>query len=226
MSRVISRRTEVSVFEILGPIMVGPSSSHTAGAVRIGLITAKLLGERPSKAEITLSGSFAATGRGHGTDKALVAGLLGMEPDDMRIPESFEIANDRGFEFEFKNNEVKDAHPNTAIIAITGINGRNICVQAASIGGGRIKINKIDGIEVNFSGTLPTLIVNNIDEPGHVAAVAGTLSGSGFNIANMQLYRNKRGGTAVMVVEMDETLSEDMLKKLESMKGVLRVTYV
>ena len=208
----------MSVFEILGPIMVGPSSSHTAGACRIGLITAKLLGEKPVKAEIILSGSFAATGKGHGTDKALVAGLLGFEPDDMRIPDSFEIAKEMGLDFEFKNNEVKDAHPNTAIITAVGDKGREVCVQAASIGGGRIK--------VNFSGALPTLIVNNIDAPGHVAEVTGTLSRSGFNIANMQLYRNKRGGTAVMIVEMDQKMSPELIKEVENLKGVLRVTYV
>ena len=196
----------MSVFEILGPIMVGPSSSHTAGACRIGLITAKLLGEKPVKAEIILSGSFAA--------------------DDMRIPESFEIAKEMGLDFEFKNNEVKDAHPNTAIITAVGDKGREVCVQAASIGGGRIKVNKIDGIEVNFPGALPTLIVNNIDAPGHVAAVTGTLSRSGFNIANMQLYRNKRGGTAVMIVEMDQKMSPELIKEVENLKGVLRVTYV
>ena len=206
----------MSVFEILGPIMVGPSSSHTAGACRIGLITAKLVGERPAKAEIVLSGSFAATGRGHGTDKALVAGLLGFEPDDMRIPDSFELAKDMGLDFEFKNNELKDAHPNTALITVTGEKGRQVCVQAASIGGGRIKVNKIDGIEVNFSGVLPTLIVNNIDAPGHVAAVAGTLSRSGFNIANMQLYRNKRGGTAVMIVKWIRRCHLNLLKKLKA----------
>ena len=193
----------MSVFEILGPIMVGPSSSHTAGACRIGLITAKLLGEKP-----------------------VLAGLLGFEPDDMRIPDSFELAKEMGLDFEFKNNELKDAHPNTALITVTGEKGRQVCVQAASIGGGRIKVNKIDGIEVNFSGVLPTLIVNNIDAPGHVAAVAGTLSRSGFNIANMQLYRNKRGGTAVMIVEMDQKMSPELIKEVESLKGVLRVTYV
>lgn len=216
----------MSVFEILGPIMVGPSSSHTAGACRIGLITTKLLGEKPVQAEIVLSGSFAATGRGHGTDKALIGGLLGFEPDDMRIPDSFELAKEMGLDFEFKNNEIKDAHPNTALITVTGEKGRQVCVQASSIGGGRIKVNKINGIEVNFSGALPTLIVNNIDEPGHVAAVTGTLSRSGFNIANMQLYRNKRGGTAVMIVEMDQKMSPELVKEIESLKGVLRVTYV
>lgn len=216
----------MSVFEILGPIMVGPSSSHTAGACRIGLITTKLLGEKPVQAEIILSGSFAATGRGHGTDKALIGGLLGFEPDDMRIPDSFELAKEMRLDFEFKNNEIKDAHPNTALITVTGEKGRQVCVQASSIGGGRIKVNKINGIEVNFSGALPTLIVNNIDEPGHVAAVTGTLSRSGFNIANMQLYRNKRGGTAVMIVEMDQKMSPELVKEIESLKGVLRVTYV
>lgn len=216
----------MGVFEILGPIMVGPSSSHTAGAAKIGLITAKLLGEKPLRAEIMLSGSFAATGRGHGTDRAIIAGLMGMAADDIRLPESFEIANERGFLFEFISKEIKDAHPNTAIITLFGRNGRKICVQSSSIGGGRIRVNKIDGIEVNFSGSLPTLIINNIDEPGHVAGVTKVLSGAGFNIANMQLYRNKKGGIAVMIVETDEKISENILRELEALKGVIRVTYV
>lgn len=216
----------MSVFEILGPIMVGPSSSHTAGAARIGFIVSKLLGEKPVKAHIILSGSFADTGKGHGTDKALIAGLLGMEPDDMRIPDSFEIAKKSGLDFEFESKEIKDAHPNTAILIVEDKNGRTLQVQAASIGGGRIKVKKIDGIEVNFQGNLPTLIVNNIDEPGYVAKVTAILAKSGFNIANMQLYRNKKGGTAVMIVEMDQNLSNEIIEELKNVKGVLRVTYV
>lgn len=216
----------MSVFEILGPIMVGPSSSHTAGAARIGLITAKLLGTPPVKAHIILSGSFADTGKGHGTDRAIIAGLLGMEADDMRIPESFEIAKDSGLDFEFENREIKDAHPNTAIITVEDKTGRVLKVQAASIGGGRIKVKKIDGIDVNFQGNLPTLIINNIDEPGHVANVTGILAKGGFNIANMQLYRNKKGGTAVMVVEMDQKISPEIVEELKKLKGVLRVTNV
>jgi iron-sulfur-dependent L-serine dehydratase beta subunit len=136
----------MNLFDILGPVMVGPSSSHTAGAVRIGYISEKLLQDHVRKAEILLHGSFATTGIGHGTDKALVAGLLGMRPDDIRIPTSFELAKKNGMEFSFSTVTLKDAHPNTAVLRLTGQHGRKIEVQAASIGGGRILIAKLDGM--------------------------------------------------------------------------------
>lgn len=139
----------MNIFDILGPVMVGPSSSHTAGAARIGYITRKLLGSRPKKARIGLSGSFAATGRGHGTDRALVAGLLGMKPDDMRIPESFAVAGQKGLEFEIYNTQIKEAHPNTALLDVEGVDGKTIVVQASSLGGGRIMLNELDGITVD-----------------------------------------------------------------------------
>lgn len=140
----------MNLFDILGPVMVGPSSSHTAGAVRIGYISGKLLQDHVVKAEILLHGSFATTGIGHGTDKALIAGLLGMRPDDIRIPDSFSWRKGRNG-ILFSTITLKDAHPNTAVLRLTGEHGRKIEVQAASIGGGRILIAKLDGIEVNFS---------------------------------------------------------------------------
>ena len=149
----------MNIFDILGPVMVGPSSSHTAGAVRIGYVATKILEEEPVYAEIILHGSFATTGIGHGTNKALIAGLLGMEPDDMRIPDSFRIADEKGLKFCFINKTVKDAHPNTAVLKLTGKTGKQLEIQAASIGGGRIQIHKLDGSEVIFSAEKPTLIV-------------------------------------------------------------------
>ena len=136
----------MNIFEILGPVMVGPSSSHTAGAVRIGLMTRKLLAERPVKASIGMYGSFDATGRGHGTDRALVAGLLGMHPDDMRIPESFAYAREAGLTFSFETVQLREAHPNSVVIEAVGENGRDLTVQASSLGGGRIMVNKLDGM--------------------------------------------------------------------------------
>ena len=183
----------MNLFDILGPVMVGPSSSHTAGAVRIGYTSGKLLQDHVVKAEILLHGSFATTGIGHGTDKALIAGLLGMRPDDIRIPDSFFLAKRDGMEFSFSTITLKDAHPNTAVLRLTGEHGRKIEVQAASIGGGRILIAKLDGIEVNFSAEKPTLIVHNVDQPGHVAQVTSMLAEKQVNIATLQLYRDKRG---------------------------------
>ena len=154
------------LFDILGPVMVGPSSSHTAGAVRIGLTARKLLGDRPVHADISLHGSFALTGHGHGTDCALIAGLLGMQPDDLRIPESFAVAAEQGLTFTFQNVQMRNAHPNTARLKLTGANGRALDIVAESVGGGRIRIRSIDGIETNFSGEHNTLIVHNQDTPG------------------------------------------------------------
>ena len=206
--------------------MVGPSSSHTAGAVRIGLIARKLLEDDIVFADIQFSGSFAATGRGHGTDCAIVAGLLGMHPDDIRIPDSLKVADDIGLKYYFSAIELSDAHPNTAVLNIQGKKGRKMVIQASSIGGGRIMVNKIDGIDVNFNAEMPTLIVHNSDEPGHVAAVTSLLYKNNINIATMQLFRNERGGYAVMVIESDENIPSSIISQIEAFPGVLKVTFV
>ena len=216
----------MNIYDILGPVMVGPSSSHTAGAVRIGLITRRLLGTAPVHAEISLSGSFAATGTGHGTDRALIAGLIGMQPDDIRIPDSFSFAAEAGLTFTFHKINLKDAHPNTAILRVSSADGRTLEVQAASLGGGRILVNRLDGIRVNFTGDAPTLIVHNLDKPGCVADVTSLLSRNGVNIATMQLYRNYRGGYAVMVVETDQNIAAEALELLCHLDGVTKVTYL
>ena len=216
----------MNIFDILGPVMVGPSSSHTAGAVRIGLIARRLLGGQPATAKITLSGSFAATGTGHGTDRALVAGLLGMKPDDIRIPDIFALAVEQGLAFTFDKTELKEAHPNTAILQLSTAGGRELEVQASSLGGGRIMVNKLDGINVNFNGDSPTLIVHNLDQPGHVAEVTSMLSHKSVNIATMQLYRNHRGGYAVMVIETDQDIPAEALRWLSRLEGVIKVTYL
>ena len=161
----------MNLFDILGPVMVGPSSSHTAGAVRIGWMTQKLLGEQPVEAKILMYGSFAATGKGHGTDRGLVAGLLGMRPDDERIPDSFEIARKMSLSYSFGIANLTSAHPNSVVLEVKGKSGRTLEVQACSLGGGRIMINRLDGLDVNCSCEIPTLIVHNLDQPGHVAEV-------------------------------------------------------
>lgn len=214
------------IFDILGPVMVGPSSSHTAGAVRIGLITTKLLGAKPIRAKIFLHGSFASTGVGHGTDRALIAGLLGMKPDDMDIPKSFDLAEVNSLHFDIETVQLKSAHPNTALLDVASEDGRSLEVQASSLGGGRIIVNKIDGIDVNFTGESPTLIVHNMDLPGHVAFVTTTLSNSDINIATMQLYRDRRGGYAVMVIETDEEIPPEIVTELSCFDGIIKVTYL
>ena len=216
----------MDLFDIVGPIMVGPSSSHTAGAVRMGYVAGKLLGEPIKKAEILLYGSFLATGEGHGTKKAIVAGLLGMQPDDYEIADSFEIAQKRGIKIVFGEARLEDAHPNTAVIRLEGVGEKSIEVQVSSIGGSRINIDKIDGINTNFSGEHPTLIVHNLDQPGHVTEVTSMLAHKSVNIATMQLYRNSRGGEAVMVLECDQEIPRDSIKWLEHLEGIQKVTYL
>lgn len=216
----------MDIFDILGPVMVGPSSSHTAGAVRIGLIARKLLGSQPTKAHIYLHGSFAATGVGHGTDRALIAGLLGMLPDDINIPKSFELANEKGLEFVFEQKNIKDAHPNTTRLDIEDGDGKNLSLQASSIGGGRIVVTKIDNMEVNFSGEKPTLIIQSVDEKGCLAGITKTISDNEINIATMHLFREKRGGDVIMVIEMDQQITKESLRYLEQLKGVNKVTYL
>ena len=216
----------MSIFDVIGPVMVGPSSSHTAGAVRIGYISRKLIGENIVKADIRLYGSFLATGKGHGTRKAVVAGLLGMKPDDMRIPDSLDIASSQGMEVTFGEAQLKDAHPNTVQMFLTGASGRSLEVVGESLGGSRINIAQIDGINTNFSGDYPTLVVHNLDQPGHVSEVTAMLAHKGVNIAYMQLYRSNRGGEAVMVVECDQEVPQEGIKWLEKAEGVVKVTYL
>lgn len=212
------------LFDVLGPVMTGPSSSHTAGAVRIGLTARKLLGEPPAEAEILLHGSFAATGRGHGTDRALVAGLLGMQPDDEAIPRSFALARAAGLRFSIGSVVLRGAHPNTALLRLAGPSGRKLEVMGASIGGGRINICQIDGITTNFAADHDTLIVHNLDTPGHVAAVTGCLSAREINIATMQLYRSTAGGYAVMVLECDQPLPDTLVAEVRALPGIVKVT--
>ena len=216
----------MNLFDILGPVMVGPSSSHTAGAVRIGRMARRLLGEgTPVMAKIALSGSFAATGQGHGTDRALVAGLLGMRTFDERIPMSFDVAKEKGMGYVFSRVNLSGEHPNTAKIELTGKSGKTLSMIASSLGGGRIMVVEMNGLRVSFSGDLPTLIVQNRDKPGCVGEVATMLAREGVNIATLQLYRDYPGGSAVMIVETDKAVPEHGLKALSDMEYISSVTF-
>ncbi len=215
----------MNLFDIMGPVMVGPSSSHTAGAVKIGRVARKLMAQSILHADILLYGSFLATGKGHGTPYAIVAGLLGMMPDDERIPQSFEIAKEKGMSFAFGKADLKDAHPNSVVLRLQGVDGKKLEIEGQSIGGSMINIAKIDGLAANFSGDNPTLIVHNLDQPGHVAEVTSMLSHKSVNIASMQLYRAGRGGHAVMIIECDQEIPLDAVKWLEHLEGVEKVTY-
>lgn len=216
----------MDIFDLIGPIMVGPSSSHTAGAVRIGLACRRILGEEIAEADVTLSGSFAATGRGHGTDKAIVAGLLGMAPDDERVPDSFSHAREKGLLFSFAFGDIPMAHPNTARLVVKGVHGAEADVEAASLGGGRIEIRRLGDMAVRFSAEQPTIIIRNEDRPGNVADVSRVLSEGNINIATFQVNRNSRGGEAVMVIECDTPPDEALLERIRSLGGIRRAVYV
>lgn len=206
----------LQVFDIIGPIMIGPSSSHTAGAVRIGKYARSVLGKKPVKAVIRFSGSFAKTYKGHGTDKAVIAGILGMDTDDARIRNSMQIATEEGLDFTFIEEDIDGAHPNTAEITLTDESGRTALIQGASIGGGNIVIHKINDTEVSISGKSDTLVIPHDDIPGMIAVVTNILAEKGVNVHGFSLGRDRKGGTAVMTIEIDghfdESINEAILE--------------
>jgi len=217
----------MNVFDIIGPIMIGPSSSHTAGAVRIGLMSRILLGSPAVNARIRLHGSFAQTYKGHGTDRALAAGIMGMQPDDERIRNSLEIAQKTGLDIRFEPAAIPDAHPNTAEITLTDHYGKTVCVQGSSIGGGNIIITKIDGKEVKITGQSPTVIVIHDDIPGMIAAVTAIMAQHNLNVYQFNLARDKKGGTAIMSLQVDgHSLENELKTSIEKIHGVTGVIFI
>ena len=216
----------MNIFDIIGPVMVGPSSSHTAGAVRIGRVSLKILGERAVYAEIGLSGSFALTYKGHGTDRALIAGILGMKPDDDRIPESFAVARVAGLTFTINPVKITRAHPNTAVIRLTGINGARCEVQGVSVGGGNILITKLNGMDSVFNGEMDTLIVAHSDTPGIIASVTAHLAEHDANIGNFRLSRPHKGQQAIMTIELDSGVDKSVVDELRALPNISSVVYM
>ncbi|VBB07350.1 serine dehydratase beta chain [Lucifera butyrica] len=195
------------VFDIIGPVMIGPSSSHTAGATRLGKIARAILGEEPSRVLVKLHGSFAKTGRGHGTDKAIAAGLLGFSSDDERIPEALNLAAAAGMKIEFVRKNLANAHPNTAVIEMIGKSGRQASVMGCSVGGGNIIVTRINGYQVELTGEYATLITIHEDRPGVVSHVTQVLAQEKINVAFMRVSRQERGAEALMILESDEPIS-------------------
>ncbi len=217
----------MNLFEIIGPVMVGPSSSHTAGAARIGKLARRLLEQEVVEATVLLHGSFHATGKGHGTDRAVIGGLLGMNPDDERIPDAFSIAQEKGMKFSLGSIDLgENAHPNSVKLFLKGKQGKELEIIAASIGGGQIQIREIDGLQTVFSGEYPTLIVENDDRPGEVAHITNVLYENQINIATVQLDRDARGGHAVTVIECDQEIPKAAIDWLSAQDGILKVTYL
>lgn len=209
-----------NVFDLLGPIMVGPSSSHTAGAVRLGSMARKILGEEPVEGTITLHGSFAKTGKGHGTNLALIAGLLGMAPDDERISEAPKIAKECGLNFTFKTADLGDVHPNSVKFDLLGRNGCHVQVLGSSIGGGSIVIREINDFQVEIRGDYPTLVILQQDLSGVVAQVTLLLATAQINIARMLVSREKRGAQALMILETDQKIDEAILGLLRKLPRI------
>lgn len=210
----------MNAFDILGPVMIGPSSSHTAGAVRIGRITRMFLGSEPVKAEILLHGSFAKTYKGHGTDKALIAGIMGMNTDDSRIRKAPELAAEQGIQIQITTGEIDGAHPNTACITLTDAVGKQVSLMGSSVGGGNILVTKLNGMDVYVTGQKSTLIVLHRDVPGIIAAVTELAASARVNICNFRLSRQEKGGEAVMTIEMDGEIPEELNDKINDLQDI------
>lgn len=212
-------------FDIIGPIMIGPSSSHTAGAARLGRVARHLFGQQPERAEITLYGSFAKTYRGHGTDVALVAGLLDFDTRDSRIPKSLQIAQQVGLHVTFKPGKNSDYHPNTVRLQLTS-GEQSYYILGCSIGGGAIEIQEINGFKVKVTGSYPTLVIPHNDRSGVVAAVTTILSKHQLNISTMEVARQGRGANALMVIGTDEVPPMEAITEIESLEAVQKVARI
>ena len=210
----------VSLLDIIGPVMVGPSSSHTAGACRLGLLGRGLVGGTPQKAVLELHGSFARTGEGHGTDKALTAGLLGFRPDDERIREALQIAEQEGLDYRFEKTTLSDsAHPNSVRMTLERGDIKATMV-GASVGAGRILVNEIDGYPVEVTGNFHTIILVAEDRKGSIARITRILADQDINIATLKLTRKEKGGDAFMVIECDESPGEGVRDEIRALDWV------
>lgn len=214
------------LLDVLGPIMIGPSSSHTAGAARLGYLARALLGEPPVHADVVLHGSFAATFRGHGTDLALVGGLLGFSPDDERIRDAMKYAADAGLSVHIEPGDLGDVHPNTVRMVLRGASGRELTVTGSSVGGGRVEITELSGLPVSLTGERNALVAMYPDRPGVVASITAALAGAGINIATMRVTRSGRGKKAVCVIEVDGDIPVDVVRSVSVIPGMQRVIAV
>ncbi|MBQ9527947.1 MAG: L-serine ammonia-lyase, iron-sulfur-dependent subunit beta [Fretibacterium sp.] len=224
----------MNVFDIIGPVMIGPSSSHTAGAVRLGRVANKVMdGKKPVSVEITLSGSFARTYRGHGTDRALLAGIMGYHSYSEEIRDALEIAKREGIAYRFIEQDIRNAHPNTARIHFKLEDGNEGTVEGASIGGGNIRVDLVNGMSVDFTGENNTILVLHWDKPGVIADVTNLmrLKYPGANISNFHLSRKERGGEALMTLELDRgrgsfSNEHEMAADIRSLNNVINAIVI
>jgi L-serine dehydratase len=213
----------VSLLDIIGPVMVGPSSSHTAGACRLGLLARGVIGGTPERAHMELHGSFARTGEGHGTDKALVGGLLGFRPDDERLREALEIAEREGLDYTFEKTTLgDDVHPNTVRIRVER-GSKHATLVGSSLGAGRVLVTEIDGFPVEVTGSYYTIVLVAADIKGSVARITKILADHDVNIATLKLTRKERGGDAFMVIECDDPAHESVIAEIRGCDWVRRV---
>lgn len=212
-----------SVFDIIGPVMIGPSSSHTAGAARIGRAARQLFGRKPKRVMVTLYGSFAKTYRGHGTDIALIGGVLDFDTFDKRIVHSLDIAREQGVEVEFRESEEVPEHPNTVRLRLEDERGATEVV-GVSIGGGKMEIVELNGFELKMTGNSPTLLVPHQDRYGAIAAVAGVLARHRINIGYMQVSRKEKGSEALMIIETDQAVEQKVLDEIAAQPGITGAT--
>jgi L-serine dehydratase len=214
-----------SVFDIIGPIMIGPSSSHTAGAARIGRVARSLFGREPKWAHISFYGSFAKTHKGHGTDVAIVGGLLDFDTFDERIKRSLEIAKEKGINIRFREEDAITDHPNTARIHIGDENGE-LELVGVSIGGGKIEITELNGFELRLSGHHPAILVVHNDRYGAIAGVANVLAKYAINIGHMEVSRKEKGKMALMTIEVDQNIDQHILDEISTLPNILQVTKI
>ena len=217
----------LSIFDVIGPNMIGPSSSHTAGACSMGLLSREMCQAPIKSVTFTLYGSFAKTHKGHGTDRALLGGILGFATDDVRIRDSFDLAKKDKIDYKFViDNDTVTPHPNTADMDITCEDGAKLSIRGISIGGGRVKITRINGIDVEFTGEYSTLIVQQLDTPGVVAHITTCLSHHDVNIAFMKLFREEKGATSFTIVESDEKIPKGILDEIKTNEHVRNLMLV
>ena len=212
---------DYGVFDILGPIMIGPSSSHTAGAARLGKIAKEIVGTDFNKVVFYLHGSFAKTFEGHGTDKALVAGILGMDPSDELLSKSFEIADSKDIEYIFVEADLGYEHPNTVKIVFKFEEDEDIYITGSSIGGGNILITDINGNKVEFSGDYPTALIKYVDQKGVISKISAILSNNEINIATMKVVRDNN--IATMIIETDSNIDDEIISKIENLDDILYI---
>ncbi len=217
---------DYGVFDILGPIMIGPSSSHTAGAARLAKVASIIAGGKIIKVEYLLHGSFAQTYKGHGTDKALVAGILNMDPWDENLKRSFDIAKEKGIELKFIETDLGDVHPNTVKFIITKDDGSITEVTGSSIGGGNILVFNIDGQNVEFTGERPTILTHHRDLPGVISKISSILFEENINIANMRVYRSAKGKMATMALETDSLIPENVMDRIKQIEEIENVKFI